>query len=129
MQLKHAGLLCATEENADTFYEDMLGLTKNPPKILSHDLAQAIFGVDTDLKMINYTNDDLHFEIFVYPQKHVASETIAHICLEVDDRKAFLHRCETMGIRTTIIPKANKTLVFVYDLDGNLFEIKEKESS
>ena len=129
MQLKHAGLLCSTEENADKFYQDMLGLTKNTPKILPCDLSQAIFGVDTDLKMINYTDDGLHFEIFVYPQKHVLPETIAHVCLEVDDRKAFLHRCETMGIKTNIIPKNEKTLVFVYDFDGNLFEIKEKELS
>ena len=129
MQLKHAGLLCSTEENADKFYQDTLGLIKNSPKILSRDLSQAIFGVDTDLKMINYTADDLHFEIFIYPRELVLSETIAHTCLEVDDRKAFLHRCETMGIKMNIIPKNEKTLVFVYDFDGNLFEIKEKESS
>ena len=129
MQLKHAGLLCSTEEKADKFYQDILGLTKNTQKTLSRDLSQAIFGVDTDLKMINYMKNGLHFEIFIYPQEHVLSATIAHICLEVDDRKVFLHRCETMGIKINIIPKNEKTLVFVYDFDGNLFEIKEKEPS
>ena len=54
MLLKHAGLPCSTEENADKFYRDLLGLNKSEPKTLPSDLSKTIFNLDAELLMINY---------------------------------------------------------------------------
>jgi len=54
MLLKHAGLACSTEDKADKFYRDLLGLKKSESKYLSADLSKAIFDLDSELQMINY---------------------------------------------------------------------------
>lgn len=124
MKILHSGLTCQTEENADKFYQGLLGLTKSQPKILPESLSQAIFNIASDLKMINYTNDDSHFEIFIHDQKKTKAGIIEHTCLEVENRDDFLNRCQSLGIKINRVPKGDKTLVFIFDFDGNLFEIK-----
>lgn len=126
MLLKHAALTCSTENNADKFYRELLGLNKSKPKTLSADLAQAIFNLDADLQIIDYTNENVHFEIFVTSRIDHPSGQIAHQCLEVDDLPGFIRKCRIMGVEVALIAKGDKTLTFIKDYDGNLFEIKGK---
>ena len=123
MLLRHAGLTCSTEENADKFYRDLLGLNKSDPKTLPADLSRAIFNLDAELQMINYMDDRLHFEIFVTTQPGISQRPIDHLCLEVDDLSDFLENCRKLNVRINQIPKGDKTLTFIKDFDGNLFEI------
>jgi len=124
MLLKHVGLTCSTEDNADKFYRDLLGLKKSEPKILPPDLAKAIFNLDAELQMINYMNDHIHFEIFIADQSSTSPRPIEHLCLEVDDLTGFIEKCRRMQAEVALIPKGDKTLTFIKDFDGNLFEIK-----
>lgn len=126
MRVEHAGLVCAKEETADKFYKDVLGLTKQEPKILDRPLSKAIFGVDAEIKMINYTDDSNHFEIFIHDCETKQQPIIEHLCLEVDDRTRFLDRCRDHGVSINSIQKGEKVVVFIWDFDKNLFEIKEK---
>ena len=59
MHLRHVGLTCSSEENADKFYRDLLGLKKSEPKTLSADLSRAIFNLDIELQLINYTDENI----------------------------------------------------------------------
>ena len=63
MIIKYVGLICSEEENADKFYKEVLGLRKMEPRTLPAALSKDIFNVDSELKMINYLNDEIHFEI------------------------------------------------------------------
>ena len=126
MKIKHVGLICSEEETADKFYKDVLGLIKMEPRILPAALSKDIFNIDSELKMINYLNDEIHFEIFIHDQVINTSEIIEHICLEVNDRKNFISRCESLGVRINKIQKEKKTIVFIWDFDNHFFEIKEK---
>ena len=128
MLLKHAGLTCSTEDNADKFYRDLLGLNKSEPKSLPSELSKAIFNLDAELPMINYMNDKTHFEIFVTNQPGPSQRPIDHICLEVDDLAGFIEKCRRMQVEVTLIPKGDKTLTFIKDFDGNLFEVTQKIS-
>ena len=85
MFLQHAGLTCSTEDNADKFYRDLLGLNKSEPKTLPSDLSKAIFNLDAELQMINYMDEHIHFEIFITNQPSTSPRQIEHLCLEVDD--------------------------------------------
>ena len=123
MLLKHAGLTCRTEDHADKFYRDLLGLNKSAPKTLPADLCRAIFNLGAELKMINYMDDKIHFEIFVSPQPAISQRPIDHLCLEVDDLDGFIEKCRSMQVAVARIPKGDKTLTFIKDFDGNLFEI------
>jgi catechol 2,3-dioxygenase-like lactoylglutathione lyase family enzyme len=126
MRLKHVGLSCRTEENADKFYQDLLGLDKSEPKTLSADLSKAIFNRNADLAIINYFNDHVHCEIFIVDQTANSFEPIAHLCLEVDNLPGFIEKCRHMSVAVTQIPKGDNMLTFIKDFDGNLFEIKQR---
>ena len=126
MLLRHAGLTCSTEDNADKFYRDLLGLNKSEPKKLPSDLSKAIFNLEAELQMINYMDEHVHFEIFVTNQPGAAQRPIEHLCLEVDDFTGFIEKCRRMQAAVALIPKGDKTLTFIKDFDGNLFEITQK---
>ena len=125
MLLKHVGLACSAVDNADKFYQDLLGLNKSEPKILPSDLSKVIFNRDSELQIINYRDETLHFEIFITGRIKEQSRQIAHLCLEVDDLPVFIEKCRGLGVKILRIPKGDKVLTFIKDFDGNLFEIKE----
>ena len=124
MHLKHVGLTSSSEEKADAFYADLLGLTKSEPKALPLQLSKAIFNIDTELLMINYRDETSHFEIFVTGENRGNRRQIEHICLEVGNLEVFLEKCRRLNVDIARIPKGDKTLTFIKDFDGNLFEIK-----
>ena len=124
MHLKHVALVAASEDKSDIFYSELLGLTKSEPKTLPLALSKAIFNVDRELLMINYQDEHVHFEIFITDPHKVNSRRIAHSCLEVQDLETFLEKCHSLNVDVARIPKGDKTLTFIRDFDGNLFEIK-----
>ena len=125
MLLKHVGLVCRTEDHADRFYRDLLGLNKSEPKKLTSDLSRAIFNLDVELQLIDYKNDDTHFEVFITNLIDFTPAVIAHQCLEVGDLPEFIDRCRDLNVEINQIPKGGKILTFIKDFDGNLLEIKE----
>jgi len=126
MIFKHLALTCSSEEKSDKFYQNLLGLTKSVPNTLPPALSKALFDIDAELKIINYRNDSLHFEIFFSDRSRSDIGRIEHACLEVEDLDAFLERCRTLQVKIVQVPKENKLLTFISDDDGNLFEIKGK---
>jgi catechol 2,3-dioxygenase-like lactoylglutathione lyase family enzyme len=126
MLLRHVGLICSSEENSDKFYQDLLGLNKSEPKTLPSDLSKAIFNLDAELPIINYMDRNVYFEIFITSENKSNNLNIEHLCLEVDDLTGFIDKCRSLNVEITQIPKGDKTLTFIKDFDGNLFEIKDK---
>ena len=124
MILRHLALTCSSEEKSDKFYKSLLGLQKSEPKTIPPALSRALFDINSELKIINYLNDDLHFEIFLTPHKNSSVRRIEHICLEVDDLAAFLEKCRTLQVKIVQVPREDKLITFIADDDGNLFEIK-----
>ena len=124
MLVKHVGLTCSSEENSDKFYKNLLGLEKSGPKTLPAELARAIFNLDAELQIINYMDENIHFEIFITNRFSTSSRQIEHLCLEVDDLSGFIEKCRGLSVEVARIPKGDKTLTFIKDYDGNLFEIK-----
>ncbi|MBU4203368.1 MAG: hypothetical protein KJ727_04945 [Acidobacteria bacterium] len=124
MELKHVALVSRSEKDADIFFEELLGLTKEIPKILPAELSGAIFDIDAELKVINYAGDGMRFEIFITDIRSPEVRPAAHVCLQVSDPPAFLQRCGELGIQVLRFPKGDKVITFVTDKTGNLFEIK-----
>jgi catechol 2,3-dioxygenase-like lactoylglutathione lyase family enzyme len=128
MNLRHVALVYSTEQNADRFLINVLELKKSNPKKLSRELAQAIFNLDRELGMINYTNDSLQVEVFIDDTHLGKTRPVEHVCFEVDDLQAFLERCRREDVPVSRIPRGDYFLIFVRDADNNLFEIKEKKA-
>jgi len=126
MTTVHVGLACSSEANADRFYRDLLGLKKAEPKTLRRSLSKAIFNIDSDLKVINYSDSGSHFEVFIHSECGTIQQPINHISIEVEDLTAFLNKGRAMNVKLLQVPKDGIVLSFAYDFDGNLFELKEK---
>ncbi len=129
MNLRHVALVCGSEENADRFFGRVLGLKKAEPRTLPRGLSNALFGIDRELAIINYTGDGVHFEIFIDALGPRRAGRIEHVCLEVQDRRAFLARCRDAGATVIEVPKGDSLLTFIRDADDNLFEIKEQPTA
>ena len=120
MVLRHIGLTCGSVENSDRFYKDLLGLEKSEPKTLPASLSKSIFNLDAELVMINYLNEDLHYEIFITARSQDSSRQIEHLCLEVADLSVFLNKCDSLGVEVARIPKGDKMLTFIRDFHRQL---------
>jgi catechol 2,3-dioxygenase-like lactoylglutathione lyase family enzyme len=125
MQLIHIALVSSTEEKADRFYRDVLGLKKVNEKTIPAALSNQLFKVNSELKIVNYANDNVHFEIFISDTQRMHTDRIDHVCLAVDNLEAFLETCRKMGVEIVRIPKGDAIITFIKDYDGDLFEIKE----
>ena len=124
MILRHVALTCSSEKNSDRFFKNLLGLEKSKPKTLPSSLSRAIFNIDGELRIINYMGADIHFEIFIAGNSKRRLNPIAHVCIEIDDLETFLTKCTELDVNVSQILKGNRTLIFIRDYDGNLFEIK-----
>ena len=128
MRLHHVGLVCSSQERADRFYEDILGLEKIKTLELTEDFTEQIFHTSQRCLMIFYGNEGLAVEVFVPEEPPARKAPFEHICLEVKERDAFLKKCQDNGLEVRRIPKGDTFLAFVADFDGNLFEVKEAPS-
>jgi len=127
MDLLHVALTSSSEERADGFYVDLLGLKKAEPKILAAEISRAIFGIDRELTIINYTGGAAHFEVFVCRTAPTAARRIEHACIAVENLPEFLPRCEKSQVEIIRVPKGESLITFIKDADGNLFEVKEMQ--
>ena len=125
MRLNHVALVCSSEQRAHDFYEGLLGLRKIKSFVLGEDLAEQIFEIPSERRIILYGNDNFAVEVFVENRAPESASPFVHLCLEVKDREGFLGKCEAMGLMVKRVPKGDFLLTFVQDYDGNLFEIKE----
>jgi catechol 2,3-dioxygenase-like lactoylglutathione lyase family enzyme len=128
MKLLHIGLTSRSEKSSDRFFGELLGLKKLELKTVSAALSQAIFNVNADLKIVNYTGDHVHFEIFIGAPGNGGTAQIPHVCLGVKDLAAFIEKCNSLNERVLQVPRGESLLTFVRDGDGNLFEIKERKT-
>ena len=123
----HSGLGSVSIENTDLFYGQLLGLERTAPKTLPRETAQALFGVEMDLTMVYYHGENCQFELFVHPDLESFNGVrgnVSHDCIQVEDKEGFVQECERSGCQVLRVPKGDKVLTFVKDLDGNLFEVK-----
>lgn len=126
MRIKHIGLVSSSEDKSDLFYKNLLGLKKLGTRSVPASLMGRIFDINTECKIVNYADDVLFFEIFIFPESAIQTRRIDHVCLEVDRLQPFLDHCRKLNIHILQIPKDDGTdLIFIKDFDGNRFEIKK----
>ncbi|MFZ0455533.1 MAG: VOC family protein [Ignavibacteriaceae bacterium] len=128
MKFVHTGLGAASEDNADRFFVNILGLKKSVPKFLNKEMTLAIFGISEELLIINYKNEDIHYEILIYEKFKVPDKQITHSCLQVNDLRNIVDNCRKAGLKVAEVPKGTGVVTFISDFDGNLFEMKEEQS-
>jgi catechol 2,3-dioxygenase-like lactoylglutathione lyase family enzyme len=125
MRIRHIGLVCRREADADRFFGEFLGLEKSERKTLPVSLARPLFGLDGGIDVCNYTGDGMSFEVFFQDDPKDAAGRIIHACLEVGNADALLDRARAMNITVLRVPKGEGWVTFIEDADGHRFEIKK----
>ena len=125
MNIRHVGLVCRSEQNADRFYGDFLGLKRSEKKLIPPAITKPLFHIVEGLEAFDFSGDTLHFEVLIHDGKGEQIGPIAHVCLNVTDPDALLARASAMDVPVLRVPRGETEVIFVRDRDGNLFEIKK----
>ena len=97
MHLIHIGLVSSSEQGADRFFGELLGLPKTRKSQLPRDITNGLFGVDQDCEIAYYGDAGMVFEVFLTGFSESIPNRIGHTCIEVADRADLLARCRGMG--------------------------------
>lgn len=123
MKLKHVGLNIQRKEELVEFYQNILGFQFEYQFDLSAGLCDDIFGVNKQLKVFMYKQEDILFELFVHAVK--PGKSFSHICIEVKDREKIATKCEQSSYQVIRIKRIDKPdILFVKDKAENIFELK-----
>ena len=151
MRVVHSGILVSSLEHAREFFENLLGLTCSRKYTVPGDLMNELFGLKRSYNVRIYDIGDQKIEVFISPRDEnqkegsregsgeVSSEqngkspdsidqnpTVSHLCIGVNDRESLIERARDQGFRVYERDREGKpNLVFIYDRDGNPFEIME----
>jgi catechol 2,3-dioxygenase-like lactoylglutathione lyase family enzyme len=117
----HVAVECSDVQTADTFFRDVLGIPKVKSTLLSRELCQSIFNIDSPVQMETYDTGTMRVEVFITPEP--VHPRFVHLGIAVESKAAFIMRCEQQGLAPFVVQKNGKQLLFVRDFSGNLFEI------
>ena len=120
--LNHIALSSNSQNDADLFFNKILGIPLVKKFILSKNLANKIFKIPKDVEVLVYDNNKIRFEIFITDNKNYT--IFNHICLEINNKDELIKKCKESNINFFYVNKGDKKLLFIKDTFGNLFEIK-----
>jgi catechol 2,3-dioxygenase-like lactoylglutathione lyase family enzyme len=124
MVLDHVGIINADEDGAVRFYDGILGLEKIKESSVSPELARQLFGLDREIRMLVFGNEDLKVEIFIIPGFSLPLPSVPHFCLWVADLGALLEKAKREGVKVISAERSGRTVHFVEDFSGNRIELK-----
>jgi len=120
--LNHIALNSNSENDANSFFYELLGIPLVKKFNISKNLAYKIFKIFKDIEVLVYENNNIRFEIFITDEKYY--KNFDHICLEIDNKNELIKKCKEYNIDYFYVNKEDKKLLFIRDQYGTLFEIK-----
>lgn len=124
--VSHFGVPCRSRRDADVFFSTVLGVPRTRSFSVSSELSSLIFRMSGEVEVLVYDNGKVKVEAFVTSSK--AAFGYLHVGLEVDSLARVFTACKEHGVECFTVPRGEKTLSFVRDAAGNLYELAEKQS-
>ncbi len=127
IKFEHIAVGYNSEEEADKFFVDLLGLNKIRSRSVPSDLMKKFFGLYQEQKFVVYGKNNSNFEVFITNDKSKAKDIFTHSCLLIENRDDFVSRATSMGFNVVKVPRNDGTGYYLFIKDGfqNLYEIKE----
>ena len=122
IKTEHIALQYKNKKKAAIFFCGILGLNKEREFIVPADMADSIFSVGRNLDVVTYSNENIRFEVFFTEEK--PKILYEHICLNVENKEEIINLCRKYGAEVKDIKREGKTLLFIRDFSGYLYEIK-----
>ena len=124
LKLLHLGIINRSEQEAETFYDKLLGLKKLYDFEIEADLSARLFSYPEQLKVLVYGSDSIKIEIIILEDFSLTSPSVQHTCIQVDNLERFIKNAAGLNAEIISAERNGKILYFVKDFSGNLFEIK-----
>ncbi len=124
MLFDHVGVMNQDEDGAVRFYMGILCLEKIKESSVLPELARQLFGLDREIRMLVFGNEDLKVEIFIIPGFSLPLPSVPHFCLQVADLGTFLEEAKRKGVKVISAERGGRTVHFVEDFSGNRIELK-----
>jgi catechol 2,3-dioxygenase-like lactoylglutathione lyase family enzyme len=125
MVLDHVGIMNEDEGAAVRFYRDLLGLEKIRESSVSPELAQKLFSVGIEIRMLVFGKGNLKIEIFIVPGFTRPSPSVPHFCIQMPDLPGFLEKAKGEGVKVIEAERSGRIVYFVEDFSGNRIEVKQ----
>ncbi len=122
VKLNHIALQSTSIEKSDLFFSKILGIPKIREFKLSKELSEKIFDLPTEVTVCVYDNEKCKFEVFITKKKQNFS--FNHVCIEINNREELIKKCKLNNLEVRLVEKKDKTLLFIKDFFGNIYEIK-----
>ena len=123
--LKHIGIHSSSIENAIKFYKELLGFIIAYEFDVESELAEKIFGIDSDFHVLMFEQNELFIEVFISQKFSEEKKTINHFCIEIKNRDNFIAKCRLNTVDVISIDRGDRVTIFIKDYDGNLIEVKD----
>ena len=126
MKIDHIAVSSNSEEKADKFFNNLLGLKKVRSFVVSDDLMEQFFKTKREQKIVRYENEVLSVEAFITNDNSQTCDKFTHTCLVIEDRIGLIERAKKLNIEVIQVPRKDSEnfYLFLKDSYGNLFEIK-----
>jgi len=127
MKLDHFAISSNSEEDAEDFFSNLLGLEKTRSFTVSADLMEKFFGVKKEQKILRFEGTDIAAEVFINKEKNKSTDIFTHVCLAIENRDILIQKAKKRGYHFTKVPRKNSPsyYLFLKDRFGNIYEIKE----
>ncbi len=125
MELNHIGITNKSEEQAERFYRDFLGLGKTKEILLAPELSNQLFSVFQEIKVLVFEKPGLKIEVFISDFQH-ANPNFTHFGLMLDNFAEVTEKAQRSHVELIIGKHKDKAVHFLRDFSGNLIEIKQK---
>ncbi|MBD3254838.1 MAG: hypothetical protein GF383_07080 [Candidatus Lokiarchaeota archaeon] len=127
MKIEHIAVAFNSEENADRFFIDLLGMKKIRNFDVEAALMKAFFGIAQKHAFIRYESQNLAVEVIITDSKENAKDRFTHSCWLVENVEKLIEKANSLGFITIKVPRKNREgfYYFVRDSFNNLYEIKQ----
>jgi len=123
--LNHIGITINNVSDINNFYLDILGFEEVKQFEISQDISVEIFNLDNSAKVYILQKESILLEAFV--SSEITPKQYDHICLNCTNRNEITKAAQIRNYKCTIIPKTDYDMIFISDLSGNIFELKESD--
>lgn len=126
MLLNHIGVFNKNEDQAVRFYGNFLGFRKTREFTVPQELSEQLFSVSEDLKILVFENEGTKIEVFICAYCSQPSPDFSHSGFLLDNLSDIIEKAPGAGVELITGRTKEKTVYFIKDFSGNLFEIKQQ---
>jgi len=126
----HIGIFTTNPQKLIKFYKEKMGLEEGETKVVSRDLMEHIFGIQSSSKITKLKFGQVILEI-ISPQNlnlRKRDQDISgynHWSLGVKNKEEFCLELKKKGVPVLEVEKEARFIYFIKDPEGNLIEIYE----